>query len=75
MPTATITSKGQVTIPKAVRDRLGLRPGDKLEFVEDESGVHIKRCAGVSPFDKWIGYAKHMEGTDIDQLIEEMRGR
>lgn len=30
---ATITSKGQVTIPRDVRDRLGVRPGDKVRFV------------------------------------------
>jgi antitoxin PrlF len=36
---ATITSKGQVTVPKIVRDRLHLRPGDKLEFLVDEDGT------------------------------------
>jgi len=35
---ATITSKGQVTIPKAVRDRLGLRPEDRIRFVADRQG-------------------------------------
>lgn len=39
MSTATITSKGQVTIPKRVRDRLGVNPGDRVEFVEMENGV------------------------------------
>lgn len=39
MPTATLTSKGQVTIPKKIRDKLGLKPGDKIDFdlqTEDE---------------------------------------
>ena len=36
MPTSTVTSKGQVTIPKAIRDRLGLEEGDKLEFTLDD---------------------------------------
>ena len=39
MSTATITSKGQVTIPKDVRDRLGVHSGDRVEFVETEEGV------------------------------------
>jgi len=38
MTTATITSKGQVTIPAEVRQRLGLGAGDRIEFVELESG-------------------------------------
>jgi len=39
---ATITSKGQVTVPKAVRDKLNLHAGDKLEFIiEDGDGVRV----------------------------------
>ena len=39
MTTATITSKGQVTIPKDVRTRLGIGAGDRVEFVEIQDGV------------------------------------
>jgi len=39
MTTATITSKGQVTIPKDVRTRLGVDTGDRVEFVEIQEGV------------------------------------
>ena len=38
MPTATITSKGQTTIPKEVRDALGLQAGDKIDFLVDADG-------------------------------------
>ena len=38
MPTATITSKGQTTIPKEVRDALGLHAGDKIDFIVDANG-------------------------------------
>lgn len=38
MATATMTSKGQVTIPRPVRTALGLDSGDRIEFVEVEKG-------------------------------------
>lgn len=40
MPTATVTSKGQITIPKPVREGLGVESGDRVEFVELEKGVY-----------------------------------
>jgi AbrB family looped-hinge helix DNA binding protein len=38
--TAIVTSKGQITIPKAVREALGVETGDRVEFVEVEKGVY-----------------------------------
>ena len=49
MAASTITSKGQVTIPKAVRDALKLNAGDKIEFV-----VTDKREALIRPISKKV---------------------
>ena len=38
MPVATLTSKGQITVPQAVRMSLGLESGDKVDFVADATG-------------------------------------
>jgi AbrB family looped-hinge helix DNA binding protein len=38
MPTSTLTSKGQTTIPREIRAHLHLQPGDRLEFVVEEDG-------------------------------------
>jgi len=38
MITATITSKGQITIPKDIREQLDLHAGDKIRFIEEEDG-------------------------------------
>lgn len=38
MVTATVTTKGQITIPVAVRESLGVAPGDRVQFVETEPG-------------------------------------
>lgn len=40
-----VTSKGQVTIPKDVRDRLGIEPGSQVDFVIDAAGVHLIRVS------------------------------
>ncbi len=42
MSTATLSTKGQVTIPTDVRRRLGLESGDRVEFVEFDGGFAIK---------------------------------
>jgi len=49
MATATITTKGQITIPKAIRDSLMLSAGDKIEFV-----VIDKREALIRPVSKKV---------------------
>ena len=41
MATATITSKGQTTIPKSVRERLRLKAGDRVEFVVRDDGTAL----------------------------------
>ena len=40
MPAAVVTSKGQITIPKPVREGLGVETGDRVEFVELKPGVY-----------------------------------
>lgn len=69
-----ITSKGQVTIPKDVRERLDLRPGDEIEFVEDRAGFRVQKRALASPFKKYRGHLKGLASHDPDELVEQMRG-
>jgi antitoxin PrlF len=75
MTVATVTSKGQVTIPKDVRDRLGIHPGDQLEFMENERGFVVQKRVAASPFVKYVGFLHDLEGRDPDDVVEEMRGR
>ena len=73
--TSTVTSKGQVTLPKAVRDRLGIHAGDKIELTEDGGGFRVTKVCPENPFVRWLGYLKDLEGQDPDELIEDWRGR
>lgn len=57
MPTATITSKGQITIPQKVRSDMGLTPGDRVDFVRMDDGHYavvpashsIRSLKGIVP--------------------------
>ncbi len=70
-----VTSKGQVTIPKDVRDRLGLRAGDEIEFVDDRGSFRVQKRVVASPFRKYRGRLKRLAGRSPDDLVEGMRGR
>ncbi len=57
--TTTISSKGQVTVPRKLRDVLGLTPGTKLEFELGEGGTLVcRKAAAVSFFSKFQGVGK-----------------
>jgi AbrB family looped-hinge helix DNA binding protein len=75
MEIAKVTSKGQITIPKEVREQLGLRPGDQIEFVRENGHFRVQKVSGRAPFSRWRGYLKHMKGVDVDAYVEELRGR
>lgn len=48
MPVSTLTSKFQATIPRAVRDALGLGAGDRIEFTVSDDGVRVRRAPSPS---------------------------
>ena len=75
MLTAKLTSKGQITIPKKVRDKIGISPGEVLQFEEKEGTFYIKKGARKSPFDQWAGYLGKRTKKGSDKIIEEMRGK
>ena len=49
MATVSVTSKGQVTIPKRVRQALGITPGSKVEFDIDKGGARLKLVKQAAP--------------------------
>ena len=74
--TTTVTAKGQVTIPKAVRDLLGIVPGSMVEFHRAADGsVVLARADAKTPasrFQKLRGHAG--KGLDTDAIMALTRG-
>ena len=77
METAKITSKGQITVPKRVRARLAVAPGDQLAFKFDEQGV-LRVTAVCSPLPPLRGFLA-AEGAgrrlDCEQIDDAIRNR
>lgn len=76
MPSSVITSKGQTTIPKAIRDRLGVEPGDRVDFVVQGDGTVTLEPAvqGVRPL-KGLLAAKRQPPVSVAAMHEAIRKR
>ena len=75
---ATITSKGQITVPREVRRALGVRTGDKLLFESDGKGVRVRPVLRRSAFSKYRGIGNSGIATcrkSIDKWLRGMRGQ
>jgi AbrB family looped-hinge helix DNA binding protein len=70
-----ISERGQITIPKHLRDRFGMNHNVEVEITPTNNGLLIrKRTTEIHPVDRIVGI---LDGADfdIDQYIEEIRGR
>jgi AbrB family looped-hinge helix DNA binding protein len=69
---AVVSEKGQVTIPKQLRDRLGIKPGEVLEFAEDGGRLIAVKQQRRAPLDSVYGILQVTDTTD--ELITGLRG-
>ena len=70
---AKLTSKGQITVPKPCRDKLGLKAGTVLDF-EAVDGVLIARKAQPEDvFHKWRGRGQLPDGLRLDEYLDRIR--
>jgi AbrB family looped-hinge helix DNA binding protein len=70
---STVSSKGQITVPVEVRNRLGLRPGMVVRFEIRENGVLMRKGSpGRHPVDRVFGTLRLRRPVDV--LLDEMRG-
>jgi antitoxin PrlF len=61
---AVVSEKGQVTIPKRLRERLGIRAGETLEFDDDDGRLVAWKASDRDPVDELYGVLELDEGTD-----------
>jgi AbrB family looped-hinge helix DNA binding protein len=69
---STISEKGQVTVPKPLRDRLGIRGGDRLEFTEGHGGFVVRRTTDQDPVEAVYGILSPGESTE--DTLRALRG-
>jgi antitoxin PrlF len=74
-PSSTISSQGQITIPLEIRQRLGLKPGDHVEFIVDDDLTVIRPAQQASnPFEKFIGALPAFKSkAEINRWVRELR--
>ena len=69
---ARVSEKGQVTIPKQLRERLGIRPGEVLDFEEEGGRLIARKTDSQDPVDALYGMLALPARPDA--LLEELRG-
>ncbi len=67
-----VTDRGQVTIPKELRDRLGIRSGQVFEFSEERGAIVMRRRMASHPVDELYGTLE--VGASSDELLTILRG-
>jgi len=76
MPTATLTSKGQITLPKAIRDLLRLEAGDRVDFVVKDDGTVLLRPATVDVRElKGLFHRKGIKPLSVEAMNAIVRRR
>jgi len=70
-----ITSKGQITIPQAIRNKFGFIPGMDVEIIVDGSKALIVKSRDEDKFMKWLGRGKKQSKTSMDRMVDQLRGR
>jgi AbrB family looped-hinge helix DNA binding protein len=70
---AILSEKGQVTIPKIIRDELGLEAGVVLDFHEEQGRIIVTKVTKNSPFSAWRGKGKIPGGQAVMEYLSNVR--
>jgi len=70
---STVSEKGQITIPKALRERLGIRAGEVLELSEDHGRLVARKTLADDPVNAAYGVIDL--GRTTDEFLDDLRGK
>ena len=72
---STISSKGRITVPLEIRNRLGLRTGDRVEFVVEDDRTTIRPArAPENPFVKYVGaLPAFSDAREVNAWVQRLR--
>ncbi len=70
---AILSEKGQITIPKSIRDELGLIPGSILDFCEEEGRIIGRKVVHNHPISSWRGKGRLPTGGSVDDYLNVLR--
>jgi AbrB family looped-hinge helix DNA binding protein len=73
MTTATMTSKGQITVPKEIREALGVRPGDRLAFRARDDGSVVVEAETVDLMTLRGALKPRRKGVTVEAMNEAIR--
>ena len=69
--TSTVSEKGQITIPKPLRNSLAWAPGTVVEFAEHDGTLVVQSVRAEDPLSALVGL---LPRRDVDAAIDDMRG-
>ena len=70
---AKITSKGQLTLPKSVRETLGVGPGDQVVFRIETDGVNVRRAGDLISLAGSVPVPEGKRGTPWNEVVRQTR--
>lgn len=73
---ALVTTKGQVTIPKELREKFGIEPGSQVDFTAGTDGIRLRKVIDRTKRLAILGcLRKELAGRSVNELLDDLRGQ
>lgn len=71
----SMTVKGQVTIPKEIREELGLKPGDRVVFEKEGNTIVLKSAKTLLDFRGYVKAERYISPEEARKVVKQKRGK